>query len=90
MLLLADLQAALAALGVRSVLARNHRLVLQYNVSPYRPSGLTDPTLHIFCPDGTGIASTDGTTYRLDIGQEYPASDPAAAASVIQHAIPRG
>ncbi len=44
MLLLAELQDALAPLGVRSVLARNHRLVLQYNHSPCEPSGLTNPS----------------------------------------------
>jgi hypothetical protein len=50
---LAALQAALAAAGMRSVLARNHRLVLRYNESPCEPSGLTDPQLYIFAPSGT-------------------------------------
>ena len=33
---------ALDRLGMRSRLARNHRLVLRYNVSPCAPSGQTD------------------------------------------------
>ena len=37
MSLLAELQAALTAQGIRCVLARNHRLVLQYNRSPRCP-----------------------------------------------------
>jgi len=88
MLLLAELQDALAALGVRSVLARNHRLVLHYNHSPCEPSGLTNPELHIFAADGTDIVTTDGGTYRLANGNECPAGDPAAAATVIGHGPP--
>lgn len=84
MLLLADLQAALAAQEIRAVLARNHRLVLQYNRSPFEPSGLTDPQLHIFTPDGTDIATTDGTTYSLSSGEKCPADDPHLAATVIR------
>ena len=92
MLLLADLQVALAAQEIHSVLARNHRLVLQYNRVPCGPSGLTDPQLHIFAPDGPCDATTDGTTYRLPSGQECAADDAAAAATLIrhsQHAEPR-
>lgn len=85
MLLLADLQAALAAQGIRSVLARNHRLVLHYNGSPCGPSGLTDPQLHVLTPERTVIATTDGTTYSLASGAECPTDDPAAAATVIRH-----
>jgi hypothetical protein len=85
-LLLSELQASLTALGVRSVLARNHRLVLRYNSESYEPSGLTDPKLHVFVAADTLIATTDGTAYTLaDFGQ-YPASDPATAATVLaQH-----
>src|SRR6266699_17312 len=82
--LLAELQDALAALGVRSVLARNHRLVLRYNRVPSGPSGMTDPELRILAPAGTHIATTDGTTYRLASSQEYPAGDPAAVAALIR------
>ena len=92
MLLLAELQDALAALGVRSVLARHHRLVLQYNRVPSGPSGMTDAQLYIFAPGGTDIATTDGSTYRLASGQEYPVGNPAAASALIttrQHAVPR-
>jgi len=85
MLLLAELQDALTALGVRSVLARNHRLVLRYNRVPSGPSGMTDPQLHVFTPDGTCVATTDGTTYRLASGRQCPAADPAAAATFIRH-----
>ena len=85
MLLLSELQTALEAQQVRSVLARNHRLVLHYSTSPCEPSGLTNPQLHIFGPHRTDIAATDGTTYTLASGSEYPAADPAAAASAIRH-----
>jgi len=81
---LTELQDALAALGVRSVLARNHRLVLRYNRVPSGPSGMTDPELRILAPAGTHIATTDGTTYRLASSQEYPAGDPAAVAALIR------
>jgi hypothetical protein len=83
-LLLSELQAALAALGVQSIRARRHRLVLRYNdPPPLMPSGPTDPTLHVFTPAGTRVATTDGTAYRLDDGQELPAADPTAAAAAI-------
>jgi hypothetical protein len=82
---LCELQAALAALGVQSVRAARHRLVLRYNdPPPLLPSGPTDPTLHIFSPAGTLVATTDGTVYRLDDGQEFPASDPGTAAATIR------
>jgi hypothetical protein len=80
MLLLAELRSSLAELGVRSVVARNHRLVLRYNQVPLEPSGLTNPRLHIFCRSAARTAVTDGMSYRLDSGEEFPASDPAAAA----------
>jgi hypothetical protein len=84
MLVLADLQAALAGSGFRAMLARNHRLVLRYGQAPLDPSGLTNPALHIFGPAGTRVATTDGITYRLDDGQEYPVTDPAALAAHIR------
>ncbi len=62
-----------------------HRLVLQYNRSPCEPSGLTNPHLHIFGPDGTDIATTDGTTFSLASGPEYPTAEPAAAVNAIRH-----
>jgi hypothetical protein len=46
--LLADLQSALEAHEVSSVLARRHRLVLQGVRTKCEPSGPTDPQLHIF------------------------------------------
>jgi hypothetical protein len=88
-LVLAELQAALAQLGTRSVLAGNHRLVLRYNDPPPQlPSGPTNPALHILAPGRTRTATTDGTTYQLDDGQHHPASDPAAAATAISHTTP--
>jgi hypothetical protein len=79
--LLAELQAALSALGVESILARNHRLVLRYNVAPLDPSGLTDPQLHIF--GNKGVVTTDGKVYRLDRGGEFPVDNAAAVATLI-------
>jgi len=87
MLLLAELQAAMATLGVHCVLARNHRLVLRYNDGPYGPSGLTDPDLHIFTPRGTDTATTDGTVYRLASGGEYSVADPSIAATAIRRSL---
>lgn len=80
---LAELQAALAALGVHCVLARKRRLVLQYDAGPCEPSGLTNPQLHVFSPDGTTIASTDGSTYTFALGTKCSVSDPATAAAII-------
>ena len=87
--LLADLQTSLAGLGVGSVLARNHRLVLRWrNNGPYGPSGLTDPALHIFTPAGNCLATTDGTAYLLATGQHCPATDPTVAAALICQTTP--
>jgi hypothetical protein len=83
MLLLAELQTALGQKEIRCVLARKHLLVLRYNETPLSPSGLTDPSLHIFGSAGSFVASTDGVTYRLDNGEQFPASDPVAAAACI-------
>ncbi len=83
LLLLGQLQAALKIRHVRSVLARNHRLVLRYNTSPCPPSGLTDPQLHIFAPNRTDITTTDGIAYLLASGSCYPAANPDEAAEAI-------
>ncbi len=85
-LLLAELQTSLASLGIRCVLARNHRLVLRYNCVPCETSGPTDPQLHIFALDGTDIATTDGRMYNLASGEQYPTDDPAATAALIRQA----
>jgi len=82
MRLLSELQAALAAQGVRAVLARTHRLVLKYNSSPCPPSGLTNPKLHILS-SRPGVAATDGDTYYLSWDQVFPVDDPIAAAEAI-------
>ncbi len=66
------------------MLARHHRLVLRYYQAPLDPSGLTDPQLRIFTPNGdTAVVTTDGSTYRLGSGQEYPVTSTAAAAAAI-------
>lgn len=52
--------------------------MLRYSHGPYEPSGLTDPQLHIFTPDGTDVATTDGAVYRLGSGDEFAITDPAA------------
>lgn len=83
-MLLAELQAALMALGIQGVLASHRQLVLRYNdPPPLAPSGPTSPTLHLFGPDGARVATTDGTAYQVDDGRTFPISDPAAAAADI-------
>ncbi len=84
MLLLADLQAALAAEDIHSVLARNHRLVLRSGRTPCERSGPTDPQLHLFLPAGPTIATIDGAAYSVDSGQTSPVDDPRAAATLIR------
>jgi hypothetical protein len=84
--LLADLQAALAAHGVPSVLARRHRLVLSgASTTTCALSGPTDPELHIFLPDGKDIATTRGRSYHFASGHAHPADDPAQAARRYKH-----
>jgi hypothetical protein len=83
-LMLAELQAALTTFDVSTVLARRHRLVLRYSdPPPLAPSGPTSPTLHIFAPDGTRTATTDGSVYQLEDGRTFPVGNPAAAAAAI-------
>jgi hypothetical protein len=84
---LGELHAALDSLGIHCILARNHRLVLRYNEAPLPPSGLTDPRLHIFGPDGMHAVTTDGTAYNVGHGPGLPVSDPAAAAVAIQRTL---
>ncbi len=78
--LLAELQAALAALGIQSVLVRNRRLVLRSAGNGMEPSGPTNPQLHVFAPGGTQIATTDAARYEFTTGPACPADDPQAAA----------
>ncbi len=80
---LASLQSALEELGVDSVLTRRHRIVLRYSESPCPPSGLTDPELRIFIAGRQALATTDGACYRLGSRQQFPVSNPAAAAAGI-------
>ena len=81
--LLADLQSALAAHGLDSVLVRNRRLVLRSGGRRMDPSGPTDPQLHIFVPDGKDIATSDGADYHFLSGPVHPADDPCGAASAL-------
>ncbi len=85
LLMLVELQGALAAQGIHSVLARTHRLVLQYNYSGCEPSGPTDPELHIFIPGGLidTVATADGSVYSLVGTERCSVSDPSAAVAVI-------
>lgn len=85
--LLTELQASLAALGVRSVLARTRRLVLRSGQAPYEPSGPTNPQLHVLTDEGTRVVTTDGAAYLTD-AQPHPASDPAAVAAHISRRLP--
>ena len=63
-----------------------HRLVLEKfeQKAPLPPSGLIDPELWFFIKeDRMGKVRTDGTTFRLERGQEFPVEDVSAAASAI-------
>ncbi|HVB45354.1 MAG TPA: hypothetical protein VNF47_21985 [Streptosporangiaceae bacterium] len=86
MLLLAELHAALTALGVRCVLARRHRLVLRYNAGVCGLSGLENPHLHIFAPGGTDIAVTDGAVYEITSGGRYPVGGNGAVTAAGEYA----
>ena len=86
-LLLARLQAALADLGIQSTLARKHRLVLRHTDGVAGPNGLTDPQLYVFAEDGQAKITTNGTVYRLSGGQELPAAEPTAAATIISRSL---
>jgi hypothetical protein len=79
--LLTELQAALAALGIQSMLVRNRRLVLRSASSGLERSGPTDPQLHVFADDGTEIVTTDGALYQFSGGPACLVSDPSAAAA---------
>jgi hypothetical protein len=81
--LLSDLREALSALGIESVLVRNHRLVLRYRTAPYEASGLTDPQLHVFTAGVRQVATTDGTAYWVDRAAQFLALDAADAATFI-------
>jgi hypothetical protein len=81
--LLAGLQAALAESGTRSVLVGNHRLVLRSNDAQlHGASGRTNPALHVLDP--SNVVTTDGSSYRLRDGREFPISDRAAVADAIR------
>src|SRR5271169_2691391 len=82
-LLLAELQAVLAGEGLSCIVAGRQRLVLRYSEQPpYAPSGPTDPALHILAPPD--VVTTDGVSYRLRDGREFPVSDRAAVTAAIR------
>lgn len=85
LLILCGLHEALHDLRVHCVLARNHKLVLEKFKQQARlgPSGLTNPTLHAFLPDGLIRVTTDGADFWLDDGQSFPVEYPVAAAVAI-------
>jgi hypothetical protein len=85
--LLEALSDELAAQHINSVLVTRHRLVLR-GKGPCDPSGLTDPQLYIFTPQGREVATTDGSTFHFTCGQPHPASDPAGAASRLAGTVP--
>jgi hypothetical protein len=85
--LLGALRDALAARQVESVLALRHRLVLHAH-SPCAPSGPADPQLYVLT-GGSGVATTDGMTFRLPGGRQHPATDPAGAAALMSAAAER-
>lgn len=79
-MLLAELQVALVARGMQSLLVRNRRIVLRSAGTGLEPSGPTNPQLHIFQDDGTEIATTDGTRYEFATRLVHPVADPQAVA----------
>lgn len=87
LLALAALKASLADLGIASILARKHRLVLRYNDRITGSNGLTDPELHVLGPAQIDVATTNGTVYRLGGAREYSAADPTAAAALISREL---
>jgi hypothetical protein len=60
-------------------------LILYGDRCTWASSGLTNPLLHIFAAEGTDIATTDGNTYKLASGVQYPSDDPAAVAADVGH-----
>ncbi len=78
MRLLAALQGTLKQRQVRSILARNHRLFLRYNDGPGEPSGLTDPKLHVFGPQGH-VVTIKNSTYVLDGEKQFKSTTTFAA-----------
>jgi hypothetical protein len=87
MLLLAQLQTALAELGFQCTLARKHRLVLRYTDGVAGPNGLTEPQLYVFTEPGPATVTTDGVVYQVSDSQKFPAANPTAAAAMISRAL---
>jgi hypothetical protein len=97
-LVLSELQAALAALGVQSVRAARHGLVLHYSASPpLAPSGPTDPTLHVSSRPATAsprpmALSTSSPRWRrspITGGGSSPARPTASLSGSRRSALPR-
>jgi hypothetical protein len=86
--LLSDLQNALAACGLKSVIVRRHRLVLEGASTKAATSGQTDPQLHVFIPGGRSVVTASGQGYLLG-GCAFPASDAASAADALRRAADR-
>jgi len=81
--LLTELRHALAMHGACGVLTRNHSIVLRYPADHSRPSGMTEPKLHVFMPGGRDIITTDGSAFHLTSGAVLGDGDLAAAARAI-------
>lgn len=86
--LLAELQAALAAREIQSVLVRNRRLVLRTAGTGLERSGPTEPQLHVYLAGGADVVTTDRTSYQFASGAAYRADDPCVAAAAIRSLYP--
>jgi len=84
MTLLAELQIALEATGARCVLARRHRPILRATDAPCKPSGPTDPQLHVFTEASTCVATTDGSKFRLSSGKTFAVTALAAVTAAVR------
>jgi hypothetical protein len=81
---LIQLQDALAARGIESVLVGRHALTLRsHGRGPAQPSKSGDPELHVVGAGRHRIVTTDGRHYRLGDNRMHPADDPRGAAGFV-------
>jgi hypothetical protein len=81
---LIQLQDALAAQGIESVLVGRHALTLRsHGHGPAQPSRPGDPELHVLGAGRHRIITTDGRHYRLRDSRMHPADDPRGAAEIV-------
>src|ERR1700678_1272881 len=80
-ILLAELKAVLAEAGVSCKIAGRQRLVPRYSQpAPHAPSGQTDVEMYVLSPP-PNVITTDGASYRLRDGREFPVSDRISVAA---------